>query len=216
MRKSLIMFALIGLLAIPALAAQTFTYDWDGEADYLGCFSSATTAAVDAAYNRDGSAGNGLLLTKTVAGGNAQSFLAAVWHLQEGDEVTVSVWRYDSLSNMPYFGLWAHYNDALDGENARSQSLHINDGNVIGDNRLGAQNGWEEYTHTWTIGAGHCGLVIDAIISDTNIGGQVMVDDLTVTVPDHASVRLPDAIYANGIVTPTTPTSWTSVKSLFN
>jgi hypothetical protein len=216
MRKSLITFALIGLLAVPALAAQTFTYDWDGEADYLGCFSFATTAEVGVAFNRDGSAGNGLLLTKTVTGGNAVSFLAAVWHLQEGDEVTVSVWRYDNLPSMPYFGLWAHYNDALNGENARSQSLQLNDGTVTGDNRLGTQNGWEEYSHTWTIGAGHTGLVIDAVISDTNSGGQILIDDLTITVPDHASVRLPDAIYANGVVTPNTPTSWTSVKNLFN
>lgn len=216
MRKSLITFALIGLLAIPALAAQTFTYDWDGEADYLGCFSYATTADVGALYNREGSAGNGLLLTKTAVGGNAVSFLAAVWHLQEGDEVTVSVWRYDNSSGMPYFGLWAHYNDALDSENARGQTMTINDGTVIGDNRLGIQNGWEEYTHTWTIGAGHCGLVIDAIMSDSNAGGQIMVDDLTITVPDHAAVRLPDAIYANGVVTSTTPSSWTSVKNLFN
>lgn len=218
MRKSLITFALIGLLAVPALADTTYTYSWFSNADYLGCQANGISAEMGTAYNRDaGAGGKGLLLTKTVFGGNAKAYLAAVWNLVPGDQVTVSVWRHDSSSAMPYFGLWSHYNDTLGNvADARSQNMEINDGTLIGDNMLGLQNGWEEYSHTWTIGAGHSGLIIDAIVSQSGSGGQIMVDDLSLTVPEHASVRLPHAIYSGGIVTPNEATSWTTIKNLFD
>ncbi|MEZ4386062.1 MAG: hypothetical protein R3D98_00510 [Candidatus Krumholzibacteriia bacterium] len=218
MRKSLITFALIGLLAVPAMAAQTYTYDWDGDADYLGCFYTFMSGQVGVNYNRAGeSQGNGLLLTKNTSGGYALGFVATVWDLQEGDEVTVSIWRYDNNSAMPYFALWSHYNDALcEASDARGQDMSIDDGNCYGDQRLGDQNGWEEYTYTWTVAAGHTGMVIDAQVYGA-FGAQLWVDDLSVTVPDHASVRLPDAVYASGGgVTAAEAASWTSVKNLFD
>jgi len=218
MRKSLFTFALFCLLAAPTLAEQTYTYSWFSNADYLGSLNGGVTAEMSAAYNRpDGAGGKGLMLTKTVLGGNAKAYLASIWNLVPGDQVTVSVWRYDALSSMPYFGLWAHYNNTLgDALDARSQNMEINDGTVIGDNKLGLQNGWEEYSHTWTVGAGHSGMIIDAVISQSTSGGQIMVDDLTLTVPDHASVRLPHAIYSGGMVTPNEATSWTTIKNLFD
>jgi len=217
MRKTLITIALIGLLAVPALAAQIYTYNWSGDADYLGCFYSDSSAEVDAAYNRPGSAGNGLKITKnTYGGGYVLGFVASVWGLEEGDEVTVSIWRYDNNSAMPYFALWSHYNDALmQASDARGQDMAINDGNCYGDQTLGVQNGWEQYTHTWTIEAGHNGLVIDAQVYG-NTDSYMYVDDMTIVVPDHASVRTPDAVYfAGGGVTANEAATWTSVKGLF-
>lgn len=218
MRKSLFTFALFCLLAVPALADNTYTYSWFSNGDFLGCEGNSVSAEMSTAYNRAaGAGGKGLLLTKTVFGGNAKAYLASIWNLVPGDQVTVSIWRHDDSSSMPYFGLWAHYNNAL-GEalDARSQNMDINDGNIIGDNKLGLQNGWEEYSHTWTVGAGHTGMIIDAIISQSSSGGQIIVDDLSLTVPEHASVRLPHAIYSGDIVTPNEATSWTTIKNLFD
>jgi hypothetical protein len=217
MRKSLIMLVLVAILATPALAERVVTYDWAGSADYLGCFNTDMLADVGAGYNRDGSAGNGLCLTKNnFGGGYALGFVATVWNLQEGDQVTVSIWRYDNMSDQPYFALWSHYNDHLEeAVDARGQDMDINDGNCYGDQKLGAQNGWEEYTHTWTIAAGHTGLVIDAqVYGPTN--SQLWVDDMTITVPDHANVRTPGAIHLNDdSVTAFEAATWSQVKTLF-
>lgn len=217
MRKSLITLALIGLLAMPAMAAQTYTYDWSGDADYLGTFFTDASGELYGLQDHTGDGGGCLLLTKnTYGGGYALGFIASVWGLQEGDEVTVSCWRYDNNSAMPYFALWAHYNDALEeAGDARGQDMAVDDGNCYGDQKLGVQNGWEEYTHTWTVEAGHTGLVIDAQVFGYG-GHQMMVDDLSITVPDHASVRTPDTVYpAGGEPTAAEATSWTAVKTLF-
>lgn len=216
MRKSLITLALIGLLAVPAMAAQTYTYDWSGDADYLGCFGSDASAEIYALQDHTGDGGGSLLLTKNNWGPYANGFVASVWGLQEGDEVTVTCWRYDNYSSMPYFALWSHYNDALEeAADARGQDMAVDDGNCYGNSQLGVQNGWEEYSHTWTIGAGHTGLVIDAQVYGST-GAYMLVDDLSITVPDHASVRTPDTVYpAGGEPTALEPASWTAVKSLF-
>lgn len=218
MRRILITLLFCGLLAVPALAAQTYTYNWDGTADFLGCFDNDVEVSVDSSYNRPGSAGNGLCLTKnTFGGGYVLGFVATVWGLQESDEVYVSIWRYDPMSDMPYFALWAHYNDALyEASDARGQDMAVDDGNCYGNAMLGMQNGWEEYTYTWTVKPGHSGMVIDAqIYGSTN--SQMWVDDLTLTVPDHANVRTPSTIYmSGGEVTPVDQMCWTAVKQLFD
>jgi hypothetical protein len=221
MRKFMIMLAAACLLTVPVMAAQTYTYDWaDGDADYLGCFDNDTGCLVSTLCNRTGSAGSGLALEKQTylyADGVAKGFLATVWNLVEGDEVTVSVWRYDSNANMPYFRLWAHYNDHLEeAADARGQDMLANDGDMQGNNDFGNQNGWEQFSHTWTVEAGHTGMVIDAAVFGDYLA-TVYIDDLEVTVPDHASVRLPNAIYAaGGEVTPVQMETWTSVKNLFD
>ena len=220
MRKSLITLALAALLLAPALAfggTNTYIYDWSGDADYLGCFHTFMSADKGPAYNRTGfSAGDGLLLTKNTIGGYALGFVATVWGLQEGDQVTASVWRYDNMSSMPYFALWAHYNDALmQAADARGQDMSVDDGNCYGDQRLGNQTGWEQYSHTWTVEAGHSGLVIDAQVYGSQ-GAQMYLDDLVLTVPDHASVRMPNAVYLAGFnPTPTEASTWSNVKGLF-
>ncbi len=218
MRKSLIMLVLVAMLATPALAFRVVDYQWLGDADYLGCNGSEMTVTVDAAYNRDDfSAGNGLLLTKQTTTGYALGYIATIWGLEEGDEVTASVWRHDDNSAMPYFALWAHYNDALElAENARGQDMSIDDGNCYGDQRLGDQTGWEEYTYTWTVETGHTGMVIDAQVYG-GAGAQLYIDDLTLVVPDHASVRTPGAVHAaGGTVTAYETETWTQVKNLFD
>ena len=92
MRKLTTLFIAACLLTMPAAAAEIYTYDWsDGNADYLGCFDLDSSADVSVSYNRDGSAGSGLKVTKEVSGGGyAIGFLASVWDLQVGDQVSSS------------------------------------------------------------------------------------------------------------------------------
>lgn len=208
------------LLALPAMAAQTYTYDWEhADVDYLGCFDTDMLAEAAAHANRPGSTGSfGLVLTKNnlASEGYALGFLAAVWDLEPGDEVTVSLWRYDPLTNMPYFRLWAHANNALvNADSAMGQDMEANHGNLMGNNDFGGQYGWEQFSHTWTIGAGVTGMVIDAVIYG-GPGDQIWVDDLSVTVPDHANVRMPDAFYpAGGPPVAVDASTWSQVKTLF-
>ena len=218
MRKLTTLFIAACLLTMPAAAAEIYTYDWlDGNADYLGCFDYDSSADVSVNYNRDGSAGSGLKITKEASGGGyALGFLAAVWDLQVGDEVTVSLWRYDGAENYPYFRLWAHYNNVLvEAGDARGQDMQVNDGDCYGNNDFGIQNGWERFSHTWTVAAGNTGMIIDAVVYGDR-HDYMYVDDLSISVPDHASVRLPNAIYpAGGDPTPTDADTWSAVKAIF-
>jgi hypothetical protein len=218
MRKFTILLACC-LLALPALAAQTYTYDWEhADVDYLGCFHTDMLADVASYANRPGSAGHGLVLTKnnTASAGYALGFLAAVWDLEPGDQVTASVWRYDPMAGLPYFRLWAHANNALvNAGSAMGQDMEAYDGNLMGNSSFGSQIGWEQFSHTWTIGAGTTGMVIDAVVYGSP-GDVIWVDDLSVTVPDHASVRLPDAFYpAGGPPVAVDASTWSQVKTLF-
>lgn len=216
MRKSLIMLVLVALVATPALAERTINFGWTGDADFLGCVGTALTAEADVAYNYDGqSAGNGLCLTKNSISPYANGYIATVWGLEEGDQVTATCWRYDLNTNMPHFALWAHYNDALEeAEDARGQDMSVDDGNMYGDQHIG-NGGWEQYTHTWTIEAGHTGIVIDAQVYGP-AGSQLYVDNLQLVIPDHASARTPGAVYASdGSFVAFESSTWTQVKSLF-
>lgn len=221
MRKLMITLAAC-LLAVPAMAAQTYTYNWlEDDVTFIGTFGTETPdmlASASVGANRTGSNGNGLVLTKNnpSVSGYALGFLAAIWDLEAGDEVTVSLWRYDPMSGMPYFRLWAHYNNALaDAEFATGQDMSIHDGNLMGNNSFGVQNGWEQFSYTWTVGAGNTGLVIDAVVYG-DLGAVIWIDDIEVTVPDHASVRLPHAVFeAGGPPVAVEVATWSQVKALF-
>jgi hypothetical protein len=218
MRKFTYLIIAACLMAVPAMAAQTYTYDWaDGNADYLGCFDTSLTAVVSGAYNYPVSAGSGLALTKTLSNdGYAPGFIASVWDLQDGDQVTFSCWRFDNASGLPYFRLWAHYNNMLvEAADARGQDMQVNDGNMQGNNSFGSQIGWEQFSWTWTVADGNTGMIIDACVYGS-AGATIWIDDVEITVPDHASVRLPNAVYpAGGSPTPTEATSWSAVKAIF-
>lgn len=218
MRKLTLLMAAC-MLAGSAMAAQTYTYDWaDGDANYLGSFGSEMIASTALSANHTAGGGYGLVLTKNnfAQNGNAMGFLAAVWELEAGDEVTFSVWRYDPTIGEPYFRLWAHYNNALvNAHSALGLDMQTDDGNLMGTMAFGVQNGWEQFSYTWTIEAGNTGLVIDAVLYG-EWGDEIWVDDIEITVPDHANVLLPNAYYpAAGETVAIDLETWTSVKSIF-
>jgi len=221
MKKLTIVSLVIVAMAATATAVPvTCTYDWSGTANYLGCEGDQLTAQVSNAANRTGSAGDGLILKKTAGTSSqypyARGYLAAIWNLEAGDQVTVTMWRMDLGTGYPYFRLYAHYNDMLQrAQSADGQDMSVDDGNCLGTASFGSQTGWEQVSHTWTIEEGHNGLVIDAAIWG-DVNDEIWIDDLQVIVPDHADVRMPDAIYGlMGDPVSVDATTWTSVKAIF-
>jgi len=217
MPRLLTILALVALLAVPAMAAQTYTYSWDNDGTtFLGSFG-AVDASLTADDNYPSSAGYGLLLTKTnnVLAGYGTAFVACIWGLQEGDQISADFMRYDPEPGYPRLRLWAHYNDSLGAPDNRNHDTMVNDGLAYGDNSFGTESGWDNPSFTWTVPAGHTGLVIDAVVYG-DMYDEIVVDDLTVTVPDHAHVQMPDCYYEPGQAPVDARTStWGGVKALF-
>ena len=217
MRTFTIVVAAALLLAGPALAERTYLHHW-GEADdsILGTFDNCT-ADVTAEYNRPEHDGYALAVTKTsdVYSGYATAFIACVWGLQPGDQVTAGYWRFDFGGGYPRMRLWAHYNDSLVSDDYRGQDMTVFDGLAYGNNDIGHETGWEYFDYTWTMPADHNGLVIDVVIYG-DYEDVLYVDELTLTVPDHAYALVPGVFYDSaGEATPTAPSTWGGVKSLF-
>ncbi len=211
------------LLTVPAMAAQpysTYTYDWeDGIADYLGTFNTDMVAAPNVVANRPGSPGYGLVLTKNrpaTQSPQSNGFMATVWGLQAGDQVTASIWRFDDASALPNLRLTAHYNNELgQSSDVREQNLQLNHGVLPGRTTYGEFAGWEEISHTWTIEPGNTGLVINAVVYGDQ-DASMIVDDITIIAPANANVRLPNAYFGQGQGVPVSDAAtWTAIKSLF-
>jgi hypothetical protein len=205
------------LLATPALANRTYEYAWsDGDNTILGTFENCM-ADVTTEYNMPLHNGYGIALTKTtdVNSGYSTAFFACVWGLLPGDQVTASYWRYDPVVGYPRLRLWAHYNDSLDESDYRGQDLELYDGLAYGNNSFGSEGGWERFEYTWTVPADHTGLVIDAVLYG-DYGATLYVDEMTLTVPDHAFARVPGTYYnAQGEATAAEQATWGGVKALF-
>jgi hypothetical protein len=217
MRTLMIVLVAASLLATPALASRTYEYSWnDGNNTILGTFDNCT-ADVSNEYNMPLHNGYAVTLTKLndVDSGYATAFMACVWGLLPGDQVTASYWRYDNRVGYPRLRLWAHYNDGLAESDYRGQDLVINDGLAYGNNSFGTESGWERLEYTWTVPANHTGLVIDVVLYG-DYGSVLYVDEMSLTVPDHAYARLPGTYYdASGAATAADPQTWSNVKALF-
>lgn len=208
------------VFAVPLPSQQeTFTYDWaDGEVDYLGTFDQDMLAEINHDANRPGSPGFGLQVTKNLTAAEStvsMGFLAAVWGLQEGDEVTARLWRYDTTMNSPNGRLRAHYNnDLVAADDARSLPLALDHGLHVDRSGLGTFSGWEELSCTWVIEEGYTGLVIDIAVNG-DLGAALWIDDLTIIAPEYAHVRMPNAYYYMGQGVRAESSTWSAVKHLF-
>ena len=137
------------------------------------------------------SAPNSLKLVDMSATGPStpQAYIGWVEGLNVGDQVTASVWVYDTVSGSPSGRIWGHYN--------ANHDIDTYDGSANGNADYGSQTGWSQLSWTWTYTADdygdigdRTGLVIEFRTYSTD-GDTVWIDDLEITAPDYATICKP-------------------------
>ncbi len=193
------------LLALPltALASQTIGYDWDGTSDTVLYVYGNGIATIASDFVHSGT--QSLNFEEDPLSGTPQACVAWIRDLVDGDEVTASIWVYDStpVGDNPKGRIWAHWNDHVDPDSVENYN-----GSASGNGDYSIE-GWSQLEYTWTVADGHTGLVIEARIysgADANI---LWFDDLSITAPDGASFVLPST------ETSLQRNTWGSIKSSF-
>jgi hypothetical protein len=176
--KKLAILLVLGL-ALPAWASLIYDYGWEDGGTVLGVYNLVTAANVVAPDPVHAGA-HSLRLTKGDASTD-QAYVAWIKGLTTGDQVTVSFWGYDTTSGNPSLRIWAHYNDSP------TDPMQF-DTSASGSSTYTGSTGWTQLSYTWTMPAGHTGLMIEARAYGA-INAQLWVDDIRVTAPDTATVR---------------------------
>lgn len=209
MRKLFLVLIILGLAASPALAG-VHTYGWEDEGLALGFFgtnpdeSDAMFATAVGAPDPVYAGSFSLKLEDNLQSGTPQAFVAYVWDLQLGDTVSAQFWRYDvTPGGAPSCRIWGHWNNSLPDD------YFGYDGSASGQLDYGPGTGWDLTSFDWVNDGGNSGLVIECR-TYSNPGDIVYIDDLQVTIPDHASIMLPHAGFVG-----TEARSFGSVKALF-
>jgi hypothetical protein len=209
MRKLFTILILLGLGTCPSLAG-IHVYDWEDDGTVLGfngtnddesdvMFVTATGAPDPVFFGA-----RSLKLEDNMASGTPQAFLAFVWGLQPNDTVTAFFWRYDvTLGTAPSCRLWGHWNDDLPGD------YFGHSGSAGGQEDYGQGSGWELTIWDFVNTDSHTGLVIECR-TYSNPGDIIYIDNLEVSIPNHASIMLPSATFVA-----TEESSFGSVKALF-
>jgi len=212
--KKLITILAVLAIAVPVLAQQTLSYGWENGVDtvlgYYGTPVNEGETPIFATIN-DTQVNGGmysLQLIDNAPSGTPQAFVAAVYGLQEGDEVTGVIYRYDDTeSGAPSCRIWGHWNNSL---GTPEEDITGYDGSASGNNSYGDDIGWGAIEYTWVVPAEKTGLIIE-VRTYSNAGDTVWVDDLTVTAPDGATIR-----FADGGTVGVQNQSLSAVKALFN
>ena len=155
--------------------------------------------APDPVYDGD----RALRIEDTLPSGTPQAFVAFVYGLEDGDQVTAGFWRYDDTPDgSPSCRIWGHWNDELpDNPDGYSGSAgHLD---------YGTGTGWEWTEYTWTVVDGHTGLVIECR-TYSSPGDTVWIDGLEIIPPEDCVVQTPCEL-----VVGTESQTLTDVKSLF-
>jgi hypothetical protein len=198
--KSIILLILTLALAGSGLAQQTETFDWEGTETILGMYpADSLIAEIDTDPVHGGS--QSLYLERLAEGDAPEAYIAWVVGLTDGDDVTASFWRYDTTpGTAPSARIWAHWNDD-------PGDLYAYNGSASGNFDYGPGTGWDETDYTWTVEAGHTGIVIVARVY-SNPGDIVWIDDFSVTAPSAATIYLPGDVSLEN-------TTWGDIKAAF-
>ena len=208
--KKLLMIV-VGLCLTAGLAqAGTFTYGWEDGGTVLGFYGTNAdetdimfVTAVGAPDPVHAGAGS-LKIEDNMLSGTPQAFVAYVWGLELNDTVSASFWRYDVTPGAaPSCRIWGHWNDDLPDD------YFVYSGSADGQSDYGPGTGWDQAMFDFVNAAGNTGLVIQCR-TYSNPGDIVYIDDLEVTIPDHASIILPNASFVD-----TEESSFGSVKALY-
>jgi len=208
--KKLLMIVVGICLSAGMAQAITLTYGWEDGGTVLGFYGTndpesdvmfvTPVGAPDPVHSGAGS----LKLEDNMLSGTPQTFVAYVWGLQPNDTVSASFWRYDTTpGSAPSCRIWGHWNDELP-DNYFGYS-----GSASGQNDYGPSTGWDQAMFDFVNVDGHTGLVIECR-TYSSPGDIVFIDDLEVTIPDHASMILPSSSFVA-----TEESSFGSVKALY-
>ena len=197
-----------GLAAI-ATATTIIDYGWEDDGTVLGIYPDPLLPSIIAtnvaSWNGDPVHGGNfsLKLEDNNPSGTPQAFVALLWNLRDGDEITVGFWRYDTTpSAAPSVRIWGHWNDDLPGD------IYGYSGSADGELDYGPGTGWDYTFFTFTV-AGNTGLVIEARTYSIP-GDTVWIDDLHIEMPDHVYAQIPGCSPVA-----TESESWGGVKALF-
>ncbi len=200
MKLMLTLFTVFAFSGV-ATADYTVNYGWEGTETILGMYPEEGIIAT-IATNPVHSGTQSLCLEDNHPSGTPQAYLAWIVGLQDGDEVTGSFWRYDiTPGSAPNCRISGHWNDDPD-------DLYGYDGSAGYNSDYGPGEGWDETSYTWSVEtSGHTGLIIECR-TYSNPGDTVWLDDMTITVPDHATIRTPAQ-------TPIQRSTWANIKAVF-
>ena len=208
-RMALILVA-VAAFAVSAVAnpLPVITCGWeDPGTTVLGFYPAdgsgqivTNVTAPDPVYDGD----RALRIEDTLPSGTPQAFVAFVYGLEDGDQVTAGFWRYDDTPDgSPSCRIWGHWNDELP-DNPDGYS-----GSASGNLDYGTGTGWEWTEYTWTVVDGHTGLVIECR-TYSSPGDTVWIDGLEIIPPEDCVVQTPCEL-----VVGTESQTLTDVKSLF-
>jgi len=207
--KIVLVFALVLGMATVAHAVTTIDYGWEDSGAVLGIYPDPDLPSLIASTvaSWDGNPVHGgnfsLKLEDNAPSGTPQAFLAFMWNLRDGDEITVGFWRYDTTPGAsPSVRLWGHWNDDLPGDPDGYS------GSASGELDYGPGTGWDYTSFVYTV-SGNTGLVIEAR-TYSSAGDIVWIDDMHIEVPDHVDVEIPGCSPVA-----TEESTWGDVKALF-
>jgi len=196
------------VFVIVLLAAQfTFagfeTCGWEGTGTILGYYGAGEPPIIaEISTERVYAGAQSLYLEDNAPSGTPQAFVAWIVGLSGGDEVAVSIWRFDDTPGAaPSARIWGHWNDD-------PNDISVYNGSAGGNSDYGTGEGWDLVEYTWTVEEGHTGLVIE-VRTYSSAGDIVWVDDLTVSAPEGATIYTPDNYV------PIASTTWGEIKAVF-
>lgn len=202
--KKLLLVAVSMLFALPAFAT-TVQYGWEDLGDVLGLYGTGTppiiatnVGAPDPVHEGERS----LKLEDNSPTGTPEAYVIWVKGLVDGDVVEAGFWRYDTTpAASPSCRIWAHWNDD-------PNDIYGYNGSAGGNDDYGPGEGWDQTTHSWTVEAGHTGIVIVARTYSVE-GDTVWIDEMFCIAPDSAEIIIPEG------QTPVEDTSWSAIKALY-
>jgi hypothetical protein len=193
----------LAVLSTALAMAGSATFGWETDDTVLGLYGSGeppivATLVADPVH----SGAQSLSLEDNSPDGTPQAYVAWILGLSDGDEVTASFWRYDVTpgSTPPSCRIWAHWNDD-------PEDVYGYNGSAGGNNDYGPGTGWDLVEHTWTVEAGHTGLVVE-VRTYSEPGDTVFIDDMTITAPDGTTIWTPETYLS------LQGTTWAGIKSL--
>lgn len=185
MKKALVLLTVLAM-ALSANAG-TVMYGWEDGGTIMGTYGNVGEASNTTELARSGNAS--LKFVEDPIGGTPQVYVGWVTGLQDGDQITASFYVYDVTPEInPSGRVWGHYTSDVTDIESYAGSPGLGSGYSAGQ-------GWDYLEYTWTFDSttytDATGWVIEARIYSGTGANIIYIDDLSITVPDHATIHTP-------------------------